>query len=640
MARANGCASFYETAKTRENKMSFVTLDFETYYAKGLGFKTQTTEEYVKDRRFEVIGVGVKIDDQPTTWFSGTHAEIKEHLMKIDWDDTALLCHNTLFDGCILAWHFGINPAFMYDTLCMARAIHGVDAGGSLKALAIRYGIGEKGDEVMHVEGKKRLDFSEEELHRYGEYCKNDVDLTLRLFNILSSTFPDNEIKLIDMTLRMFTQPVFHVDDALLQDRLIELKEEKMELLHTLMEALKCKDEEEVRKKLASNKQFATVLEGLGVAPPMKVSPRTGKDTYALAKNDEGFLKLVEHEDEFVQHLCAVRLGTMSTLEESRIQRFIDIGKRNKGRLPIPLKYYGAHTGRWAGSDKVNFQNLPSRDKKKKTLKNAVIPPDDHIVINCDSSQIEARVLAWLAGQEDVVKQFANGEDVYSSFATKIYGRPISKSNPVERFVGKTCILGLGYGTGALKLQHTLKTSPPGAIVTEDEAKSYVKTYRDANDKIIQLWRDGDGVIKDLANWNTKPFYYGEHKCLKITKEGVHLPNGLMIRYPELKLNTEESKSQYTYKSRKGPVSIWGGSLVENVVQALARIVVGEQMLKVQERYRVALTVHDAAVIVVPEAQKDEALAYIVECMSVAPDWASGLPVTCEAHYGYSYGEC
>jgi DNA polymerase len=624
--------------------LSFITLDFESYYTKGLGFKTQTTEEYVKDRRFEVIGVGVKIDDQPTTWFSGTHAEIKEHLMKIDWDDAALLCHNTLFDGCILAWHFGINPAFMYDTLCMARAIHGVDAGGSLKALALRYGIGEKGDEVIHAEGKKRLDFSEEELHRYGEYCKDDVDLTLRLFNILASAFPENEIKLIDMTLRMFTQPVFHVDDALLQDRLIDLQEEKMALLQTLMEKLQCKDEEAVRKKLASGKQFAAILTEHNIEVPMKESKgkqSKGKMTYALAKNDEGFLKLVEHEDEFIQHLCAVRLGTMSTLEESRIQRFIDIGKRNKGRLPIPLKYYGAHTGRWAGSDKVNFQNLPSRDKKKKTLKNAVIPPDDHIVINCDSSQIEARVLAWLAGQEDVVKQFANGEDVYSSFATKIYGRPISKSNPVERFVGKTCILGLGYGTGALKLQHTLKTSPPGAIVSEDEAKSYVKTYRDANDQIIQLWRDGDGVIKDLSNWgNTKPYYYGEHKCLKITKEGVHLPNGLMIRYPELKLNTEESKSQYTYKSRKGPVSIWGGSLVENVVQALARIVVGEQMLKVQERYRVALTVHDAAVIVVPEAQKDEALAYIVECMSVAPDWASGLPVTCEAHYGYSYGEC
>lgn len=621
--------------------MKTVTLDFETYYAKGLGFKTQTTEEYVRDRRFEVIGVGVKIDEQPTTWFSGTKDEIKEHLLKIDWDDAALLCHNTLFDGCILAWHFGVNPALLLDTLCMARAIHGVDAGGSLKALAIRYGIGEKGDEVIHAEGKKRLDFSEEELKRYGEYCKNDVDLTLRLFKILSSAFPDNEIRLIDMTLRMFTHPLFHVDDALLQDRLIDLQEEKMALLQTLMEKLKCKDEEEVRKKLASNKQFAAVLEGLGVKPPMKVSPRTGKDTYALAKNDEGFLALTEHEDEFVQHLCAVRLGTMSTLEESRIQRFIDIGKRNKGRLPIPLKYYGAHTGRWAGSDKVNFQNLPSRDKKKKTLKNAVIPPDDFIVINCDSSQIEARVLVWLAGQEDVTQQFANGEDVYSVFASKIYERPISKENPVERFVGKTCILGLGYGTGALKLQHTLKTSPPGAIVTEAEAKSYVDTYRDTNDKVIQLWRDGDKVIADLAYWgDTKPYTYGKHKCLKVTKEGITLPNGLMIRYPELKRDTEESKTRYTYKSRKGPVSIWGGSLVENVVQALARIVVGEQMLKIQERYRVALTVHDAAVILVPESQKDEALEYIVECMSAPPDWAKGLPVACEAKFGYSYGEC
>ena len=310
--------------------MSFVTLDFETYYAKGLGFKTQTTEEYVRDRRFEVIGVGVKIDDQPATWFSGTKDEIKEHLMKIDWSEAALLCHNTLFDGCVLNWHFGILPKYFLDTLCMARAIHGVDAGGSLQALAKRYEIGEKGDEVIHAEGKKRLDFSEEELHRYGEYCKNDVGLTYKLFNILASAFPEDELDLIDMTLRMFIDPVFHVDDALLQDRLIELKEEKLALLQTLMEALKCKDEEEVRKKLASNKQFALVLAGLGVAPPMKVSPRTGKDTYALAKNDEGFLALTEHEDPFVQQLCSVRLGTKSTIEESRIERFIDVDRKFK----------------------------------------------------------------------------------------------------------------------------------------------------------------------------------------------------------------------------------------------------------------------------------------------------------------------
>jgi DNA polymerase len=621
--------------------MQIISVDFETYYTKGLGFKTQTTEEYVRDRRFEVIGVGVKVGDAPATWFSGTKDEIRNHLSTFAWDANALLCHNMLFDGCILSWHFGITPAFMLDTLCMARALHGVEAGGSLASLALRYGIGEKGNEVVAAEGKRREDFTKEELTAYGNYCINDVDLTYRLWKILSSAFPTDELALIDMTIRMFTHPAFMVDDALLQDRAIELEEEKRALLEGLMEKLKCHDAEGVRKKLASNKQFAALLGEYDIEAPMKESKTTGKQTFALAKNDEGFLSLAEHEDPFIQQLCSVRLGTKSTLEESRIERFINVGKRNKGYLPIPLKYYGAHTGRWAGSDKVNFQNLPSRDKKKKALKNAVIPPDGHVVINCDSSQIEARVLAWLAGQDDVVKQFADGKDVYSLFATKIYNRPVSKADPVERFVGKTCILGLGYGTGALKLQHTLKTSPPGAIVSEDEAKEFVKTYRDANYKIIELWREGDKVIKDLANWDDdiKPYYYGEHKCLKVTKEGIVLPNGLMIRYPDLKLNTEESKSQYEYKSRKGPVSIWGGSLVENVVQALARIVVGEQMLQINQRYRVALTVHDAAVCVVSAEELDEALAYVVERMSEAPDWARGLPVACEAHYGESYGD-
>jgi DNA polymerase len=631
--------------------MSLITIDFETYYNGKikLGFKHQTTEEYVRDKRFEVIGVGVKVDDEPTVWVSGSKDKIREYLSALDWSNSALLCHNTMFDGCILSWHYGITPAFMYDTLCIARAVHGVEAGGSLKALAERYKIGIKGDDVIAAEGKARLDFNKEELARYGEYCKNDVDLTLKLFKILSSDFPDNEMALIDMTLRMFTHPVFLVDDALLQDRYDELKEEKQTLLEGLMGQLNCETAEAVRKRLASNKQFAEILVERGVKVPMKESKTTGKQTYALAKNDEEFINLTEDNNVVIQQLCSVRLGTKSTIEESRIERFIEVGKRNKGRLPIPLKYYGAHTGRWAGSDKVNFQNLPSRDKKKKTLKNAVIAPDDHIIINCDSSQIEARVLVWLAGQADVVKQFSDGEDVYSLFATKIYDRPITKANPIERFVGKTCILGLGYGTGALKLQHTLKTQPPGAVVTEDEAKSYVDTYRTANDKVIKLWRTGDKAIADMASWPTvseedatpiKPYYYGKTKCLKITQDGVILPNGLSIRYPELKLDTSAAESKYIYKSRKGPVSLWGGALVENVVQALARIIVGEQMIEINKRYRVALTVHDAAVIVVPEAEKDEALAYVTECMSTPPKWARGLPVTCEAKYAQTYGEC
>ena len=546
-----------------------------------------------------------------------------------------------MFDGAILAWKFGIKPKLYLDTLCMGRATNGVDVGGSLAYLSERYNLGKKGTEVLDAKGKNITGFTNSELAQYGEYCKNDVELTFKLFQVLSSAFPAEELQLIDLTLRMFINPVLEVDDALLIDRLEELKHEKLQLLGTLKEKLFCDSEEAVRKKLASNKQFAAVLKEFGVQVPMKDSKTTGKPTYALAKNDTGFIALTEHEDPFIQQLAAVRLGTKSTIEESRIERFIDVGSRNKGRLPIPLKYYGAHTGRWAGSDKVNFQNLPSRDKKKKALKQAVVAPEGYKVINCDSSQIEARVLAWLSGQTDLVKEFHMGDDVYSIFASKIYDRQITKENPVERFVGKTCILGLGYGTGALKLQHTLKTSPPGADLTKEKCDEIVKLYRDTNDMIVKLWREGNKALKTMADWQatSKPFYYGKNKCVVVTKEGFKLPNGLYIRYPDLQLNTDETKSGYEYKSRKGPVSLWGGSIVENVVQALARIIVGEQMLKLTERYRPVLTVHDAAVCVVPEDEVDEACAWIVEVMSTPPDWAKGLPVACEAQVGYNYGE-
>jgi DNA polymerase I-like protein with 3'-5' exonuclease and polymerase domains len=621
--------------------VQLITLDFETYYAQDYSLTKLTTEEYIRDKRFEVIGVGVKVGEGITEWFSGSHLDIQKYLSTYPWNDSALLCHNTMFDGAILAWRFGIKPKLYLDTLCMGRATNGVDVGGSLAYLSERYNLGKKGTEVIDAKGKQITGFSNSELAQYGEYCKNDVELTFKLFQVLSSAFPADELQLIDLTLRMFINPVLEVDDALLVDRLEELKHEKLQLLGTLKEKLSCDTEEDVRKKLASNKQFAQVLEDFGVEVPMKESKTTGKLTYALAKNDTGFIALTEHEDPFIQQLAAVRLGTKSTIEESRIERFIDVGARNKGRLPIPLKYYGAHTGRWAGSDKVNFQNLPSRDKKKKALKNAVVAPEGYMVINCDSSQIEARVLAWLSGQEDLVEEFANGDDVYSIFASKIYDVEITKKNPVERFVGKTCILGLGYGTGALKLQHTLKTSPPGADLTKEKCDEIVKLYRDTNDMIVKLWREGDKALKAMADWQptSKSFYYGKHKCVTVTKEGFKLPNGLYIRYPDLKLNTDETKSGYEYKSRKGPVSLWGGSIVENVVQALARIIVGEQMLKLTERYRPVLTVHDAAVCVVPEDEVNEACAWIVEVMSTPPDWAKGLPVACEAQVGKNYGE-
>ena len=623
--------------------MSLITIDFETYYtSKDLGFRTQTTEEYIRDSRFEVIGVAVQVDAGEPVWFSGDREATRKWLKQFDWKNSMMLAHNTLFDGAILKWHFGITPMVYLDTLCMARAIHGVEVGGSLAKLALQYAIGEKGTEVTAAIDKTRSDFTPEDLAQYGEYCRNDVALTYQLFNNMSKGFPMEELKLIDMTLRMFTHPMLYVDEETLQQRLDDLRKEQSELLSSLMEKLECTTEEEVRKQLSSNQKFAKVLEGFGVTVPLKNSPTTGKEVPALAKKDEGFIALTENEDTFIQHLCAVRLGTKSTLEEKRIQRFIDIGKRNRGMIPVPLKYYGAHTGRWSGSDKINFQNLPSRDVKKKALKKGIIPPEGYLVINSDSSQIEARVLAWLAGQDDVVKQFADGEDVYSVFASSIYERPISKKDPTERFVGKTCILGLGYGTGALKLQHTLSTSQPVSVkLTEEECKRIVGVYREKNDNIIDLWHEADQLLEDMMNNKfDKPLSFGQHGCVFYDAEGIILPNNLRIRYPNLRRAEKDGKSQIVYDSRRGEISIWGGGVVENIVQALARIIVGTQMVEINDKYRVALTVHDAAVVVVEEDKVDIALEVITGLMFKPPTWASGLPVACEAKAGATYGDC
>ena len=619
--------------------MQIVTLDFETFYSKGYGLRKYTTEEYILNTQFQVIGVAIQIDASKPVWYEGEQAS--RGLDAIDWKNSMLICHNTQFDGAILKWVYGHEPVAYLDTLCMARAKHGVEAGGSLKALAERYQIGEKGEEVLQALGMRLEDFPEHQLRQYGEYCKNDVRLTYDLFKILSKGFPLPELELIDITLRMFILPILRVNDKLLGRRLKELKEEKTSMLQGLMETLNCDTEEAVRKKLASNVQFATILKDLHIPVPMKTSPTTEKETFALAKTDAGFIALQESDNPVLQELCAVRLGTKSTIEESRIQRFIDVGERHQGLLPIPLKYYGAHTGRWSGADKVNFQNLPSRDAKKKALKNAILPPEDHVILNVDSSQIEARILVWLAGQDDQVELYREGKDVYCDFASRVYKKTITKENKKERAVGKTCILGLGYGTGHAKLKGVLKLNAR-IEVNKAESKRIVDLYREVNDEVVKLWGECDIALRDIASWpsDRKPYYLGSGRCLIVDPKGIKLPNGLYITYPDLQLTSNEPDSGYEYKSRRGTISIWGGAVVENVVQALARIVIGEQMIEINKKHRPVLTVHDAVVCVSPKDTAQETLDYVMNIMNKAPTWAEDLPIACEGAYGDNYGEC
>ena len=617
--------------------MQVLTIDFETYYAKDYSLTKRTTEEYVRDSRFEVIGVAVKATDtskyyhQDTDavplWCTGSKKQITEFLKQFDWANSIALAHNAMFDMAILNWHFDIRPKKIADTLAMSRAIHTIEVGGSLAALAEYYGLGAKGTEVHSAVGKKRLDFTPDEIEAYGGYCIQDVELTYKLFKALKKDFPNFEMALIDLTLRMFTEPTIRLETSILTKHIEKIKATKERLMSAIAHD---------RKELMSNAKFALLLEKLNVAVPRKISPTTGKKTYAFAKTDEEFKKLLEHENEKVQALVAARLGVKSTIEETRTQRFIDIAGR--GTLPIPLRYYAAHTGRWGGDDKINMQNLPRGSQ----LKKAMCAPEGYKFIDCDLSQIEARTLAWLAEADDLVEAFDRGDDVYKIMASAIYDKPEEEITKEERFVGKTTILGAGYGMGAAKFKSQLKTF--GVELEQDECDRIIKVYRETYSDIPKLWRSAGKALKNIMD--DKTFDFGKKGVVWANGSvGIRLPNGLYVRYPNLRDETdEEGNTETVYDTRRGrailPNRIYGGKVIENVCQALARIVIGEQLLRVSQKYKIVMTVHDAIGCIAPEDEVEEAMKFVEKSMRVRPKWASGLPLDCEGGWGESYGTC
>jgi DNA polymerase len=627
--------------------MNLITIDFETYYDQKYSLTKISTEEYVRHDKYETIGFAYKINDERCVWVTGTNEHIQKVLDTLPWDDSLVLAHNTMFDGAILSWRYGVKPKGWLDTMSMGRALHGVDQSVSLASMALRYGVGEKGTEVMNAVGVGREFFSPDALAKYGAYCRNDVELTYNIFQMMMHAgFPKGELKLIDLTLSMFIHPVLKLDTEALKAHLVDTVAQKKAHLVSALQAVGKQDlavkhilgdeetQAEVRKTLMSNAQFATMLKGLDVEAPTKISPTTGKLTLALAKNDEAFKELLEHEDPRVQALCAARIGTKSTLEETRTQRFIDISHR--GAFPIPLKYYAAHTGRWGGTDSVNLQNLPSRGPNAGKLKKAILAPEGYVFIDADSAQIEARTLAWESGQDDLVKAFANGEDVYKIMASAIYGTTVDQVTAGGRFVGKTTILGAGYGMGAPKFKAQLKTF--GMDIEEGESKQIIETYRNTYPMIPLLWREAQEALKCMMRGMTMKL--GKDGLLTVNDKGILLPNGLHIYYNGLAEVIENDKRQFTYQTRNGPNKIYGGKVVENFTQAIARCIIGDQMLKIAKRYKVVLTVHDAIGIVARQEEADEARAYVESCMRWVPSWAEGLPVNCESGMGLSYGDC
>ena len=624
--------------------MKYVFVDVETYYDNEYSLRKMTPAEYILDPRFECIGWAVAEGrDDKAEWMSTD--EFRHYLTTLP-DKVMMISHNALFDMPVLAWKFGYVPTLMADTLGMSRAWLGHKLKSHALAKVASYlGLGFKGDALLKTIGMSGAAIRQSVFwDEYTTYALNDVDLCRGIFyTLLDQGYPKQELAVMDMVLRCCVEPRIQLDQTALAEHLHQVKSDK----DTLINRALLSGVLDHRGALMSNDKFAEALIEIGVEPPTKVSLTTGKTTYAFAKTDPDFVALEEHDDPRVQVLVAARLGTKSTLEESRTERLLNIshltwqGKVQK-LMPIPLRYSGAHTHRLSGDWKINMQNLPSRKNNK--IRSALVAPAGHKIVAADASQIEARMVAWFCGCAILTEKFAKGEDVYSSFASAVFGRPVTKKDKAERFIGKTAILGLGYGLGWPKFQKTVKLQSREQVgevidLSDVEATRIIELYRNSYKQIPNMWDKLRNLIPMMALDGMTPQLVSP---VIVEANRIRLPSGLYLYYDGLHNDAGNWIFTYGGKIKR----LYGGALLENIIQSLARIQVMDAGVRVRRRLakagldiNLAMQVHDELVYVVPDEHAQMVLAMAIEEISRPPSWGIDIPLAAEGGIGDNYGD-
>lgn len=609
-----------------------VYLDVETHYSSEFSLRKLDMATYIKSDQFETLGWAMIDGDGAPCWYEGE--SIIPVLKAMPLGDTIFVMHNAAFDGSVLAYRHGIKPGLYADTMSMSRGLlkHALGNKGSvgLENVAAHLGLGVKGDVLKHVSGMRLADLVTSDVYpALQQYALQDVLLCKRIFEKLVGLLPTEEFTIIDDTVRMVTHPMFEADVALLGEHLIKTQAHKDGLLQAAGID---------RSELMSNDKLAVAFQNLGIQPPTKISPKTDKVTWAFSKNDLGFQALLEHDDETVRELAKARLGVKSTLEESRTQRFINIADAMGGRMPVELAYCGAHTTRFSASGGTNFQNLPSRGDT--TLRMSLMAPDGYKVIAVDAAQIEARLSAFLGGETALLRQFANGEDIYCSFASKLYGRTVTKADKNMRWAAKTAVLALQFGQGAESFRKVANTQAKAQGVdmelTADEAQRIVSVYRSNYTGIVGAWKKLDTLLRLMAINQGDGMTFGP--C-EVQGQSIILPNGMRLNYHNLRFSEMNLVYDYGGVTKK----LYSAKLLENIVQSLDRVLVMQAWLRIKDRCpeaRLANQVHDELVIIAPDNLAQTYKNVAVEEMCRRPVWGAHLSLGAEAHVAQRFGEC
>jgi DNA polymerase len=600
--------------------MNIWTLDFESYFGDDYTLKQMTTEEYIRDPRFQALMLGVRAPDGMKFWVP--HEKIAAFLAAVDWSQNAILAHHSHFDGLILSYHYGVRPRFWFDTLSMARLVHGNHLSVALGSLAAHYGLEAKNVPYQLFKGRRWENVDNETRKVLGDGCLHDCELTWEIFQKLAAAFPEEELQVIDLTIRMFTEPQF-VGDAPLFDEIVQAEQARKAAILQQVGA----DEGD----LQSADKFVALLENLGI----EVETKSGKKgpIPAIAKTDDFMKDLLANDDEVIATLAQARLDIKSTLSETRSARLADMARR--GPMCVYLAPYAAHTLRWGGGDALNWQNFP-RNKfdddghivDPRQMRLGVRAPDGYLIAVVDKSQVECRTLCRVAGQHDDLEAFRNKRDLYSEEASKFYGFEVTKKHKLHRGFGKLLILSCGYQSGGGTIQKTAKrgTYGPPIFLTDEEAEQAKRTYRNGHQPIVNLWAEGNEVLRIIASGGKMIW----RDVVEIKDGKIYGPNGSYMTY-HLEYDIEER--QWKRKTRRGLVKMYGGKLVENLIQFLCRIDMSQSLLRVwrETGLRAACTIHDEGAWVIPDDNNVTAtMAYLEAEMSRCPTWLPGTPLAAE----------
>ena len=626
--------------------MDLIYIDYETYYDKVYTLRNMTPFEYILDPRYETIGCGVAINNGEPFFLEGDDVA---KLLKEYPRPYALVSYNALFDASITSFRYGIHPDLLIDAMGIVRATlqHAIRNGRvSLDNVAQVLNLKAKGDTVLKVIGMRRADIkAQPQLWAdFKQYCLNDTLLCRSITQLLAPQFPRSELWVMSTILKMCTKPKFFGNLHHLQEHLNVVLTEKEALLSRVGLT---------RADMLSNDKFADALKRFGVDPPTKPSHADpSKTIWAFAKTDEEFRDLEEHENPDVQALVAARVGVKSTLEERRTQRFIAMTESAQNAfngtpwLPVALRYAGAHTHRFSGEWKVNMQNLPSRKNSK--IRESLTAPPGYKIVEVDASQIQCRLTAWLAGEQELLNQFKSGTDVYAWFGSEMFKRPINKKDdPIERFISKENVLGLGFQMGASKLLYHLtnKAADYGIDITFtfSQCEVWVQFYRFKFKKIRGLWYTLENILSELIRTSTSSVQVPSFKIGPCHTEGTDLvlPNGLKLYYDNLREVGYKKIFDWGRERRE----IYGGKYTENLAQALDRAHVMDAAYRVEQSFdklridaELAHQMHDALIYIVPDGLVSTVAKIVYEEMKTPASWGVGLPLDAEVKVGQNYG--